>query len=104
MVHFLHSTFKYYGYDKVTDFATCQVADSISSNIKTAKLLGIPHLDCSNHTLNLEVKNMMKSDIGLSKMCDQIHDLMVSIKGSLKKCALLRAVTHLHTKIKNVTR
>ena len=56
LVNFLNQTLKDYGYDEAKNFATCQVADSASSNIRAAMLMGIPHLDCNNHTLNLEVK------------------------------------------------
>ena len=39
LVNFLNQILKYYGYDEARDFATCQVADSASSNIRTAMLM-----------------------------------------------------------------
>ena len=103
-MNFLNQTLKDYGYDEAKNFATCQVADSASSNIRAAMLMGIPHLDCNNHTLNLEVKKMIKEDKPLNKMIESIHELMISIKRSLKKSALLRQFTHLHPTIENKTR
>ena len=81
---FLNQTLKYYGYDKARDFATCQVADSASNNIRAAIFIGVLHLDYNNHILNLEVKKMIKEDKPLNQMIESIHELMVSIKRSLK--------------------
>ena len=104
LVNFLNCTLKYYRYDSVTEFATCQVADSVKSNIKAARIMNIPHLDCNNHTLNLQVRLMIKEDKPLAKMIANMHEVMVSIKGSLKNSALLRKVTQLRPVIENVTR
>lgn len=60
LVNFLNETLKYYGYDGVGDCTTYQVADSVSSNIRVALLMGIPCLDCNNYTIHLEVKKMLK--------------------------------------------
>ena len=64
----------------------------------------IPHLDSNNHALNLEVKTMIKEDKYLSKMICAMHQLMVSIKRSLKNSAFLQTVMHLQAKIENITR
>ena len=104
LVHFLNETFKYYNFDGVAEFATCQVCDSVSSNIRAASLLLIPHLDCNNHTLNLEVKKMIEVDKPLSHIIESIHDLMVLIKRSLKNTAVLRKLTHIPAIIENKTR
>ena len=104
LVNFLNCTLKYYRYDSVTEFATCQVADSVKSNIKAARIMNIPHLDCNNHTLNLQVRLMIKEDKPLAKMIENMHEVMVSIKGSLKNSALRRKVTQLRPVIENVTR
>ena len=101
---FLNQTLKYYGYDEVRYFATCQVVDSATSNIRAAIFIGIPHIYYNNLTLNLEVKKMIKEDKSLNQKIELIHELIVSIKRSLKNSALLRQFTHLHATIENKTR
>ena len=39
LVNFLNVTLKYYKFDSVSKFATCQVVDSVKSNIKAAQLM-----------------------------------------------------------------
>lgn len=39
-----------------------QVADNTSVNKNHAKILTISHIGCSNHKLNLDVKDMIHSD------------------------------------------
>ncbi len=48
----------FYGVD-VSTWVTNQTADSCGVNIKVAKILGIPHINCENHLLNNEVKQWM---------------------------------------------
>ncbi len=44
----------YYNMD-TAKWITNQTADSASVNLKLAKLMNIPHVDCENHLLNNEV-------------------------------------------------
>ena len=55
----IRNVFRYYGLN-VEDWAVCQTADNCSVNRKVAELLGIPHVSCKNHMLNLEVNKMVK--------------------------------------------
>jgi hypothetical protein len=52
--HILHILGEYYGVDR--SWLTNQTANSASVNIKLAKILVIPHVNCENHLLNNEVK------------------------------------------------
>jgi hypothetical protein len=45
----------YYDMD-TSKWITNQTADSASVNLKLAKLMKIPHVNCENHLLNNEVK------------------------------------------------
>ena len=55
----IRNIFRYYGLD-VEEWAVCQMANNCSVNLKVADLLGIPHVACKNHLLNLEVNEMVK--------------------------------------------
>ena len=55
-------TFENLGFDKVSDFAMAQVADSTALNPKIARLLEIVHIACRNHALNLACKKMEEED------------------------------------------
>jgi hypothetical protein len=57
--HYDHITdllMNFYGIEYPTKWITNQTADSASINLKLAKLLGIPHINCENHLLNNELK------------------------------------------------
>jgi hypothetical protein len=48
----------YYNID-TAKWITNQTADSASVNLKLAKLMNIPHVNCENHLLNIEVKLLL---------------------------------------------
>ena len=52
--HF-RSIFKQFYYLDLEKWAVCAVADNTYTNHKVASLLGIPHVGCLNHLLNLNV-------------------------------------------------
>jgi hypothetical protein len=61
--HFDHITdllMNLYGIEYPTKWITNQTVDSASVNLKLAKLLGIPHINCENHLLNNKLKLWMK--------------------------------------------
>jgi len=54
-VHMKDILTNYYDMD-TAKWITNQTADSASVNLKLAKLMNIPHVNCENHLLNNEVK------------------------------------------------
>ena len=66
--------------------------------------MSIPYLDCNNHNLNLEVKQMIEADKSLKETITSIHELMVSIKRSHKNTVLLRKLAPLTATIDDKTR
>ena len=75
--------FRYYGLD-VEEWTVCQMVDNCSVNLKVSDLLGIPHVTCKNHLLNLEVSEMVEQNRDLEVMLNSIHEKMGSCKKKLK--------------------
>jgi len=90
------------------EWLVAQTADSASVNIKTAVLLGIPHVPCTNHLLNHEVETMVdatkEDENGIGKVCHSTHITMSKVKGSNKNSSCLRKHTKLRPTIANDTR
>ena len=99
----IRNVFRYYGLN-VEDWAVCQTADNCSVNRKVAELLGIPHVSCKNHMLNLEVNKMVKQTRDLEQTLNTIHDTMAQCKKKLKNAALLRNLVNLVPVLHNKTR
>ena len=99
----IRNVFRYYGLD-VSDWAVCQTADNCSVNLKVAELLGIPHVSCKNHMLNLEVNKMVRQTRDLEQTLNSIHDTMGQCKKRLKNAALLRNLVNLVPVLHNKTR
>ena len=99
---------------KVDEWVTNQTADSCSVNLKVARLLDIPHVNCENHLLNNQVKCNVSMTVdenveddetyGVGTVLNIIHKTMKEIKGSIKISAALRKKTHLAPTIGNDTR
>ena len=62
IIRWLSKVINVYAFDKITDFASCQTADSTNINIRIAKDLNSPHVPCKNHNLNLEGQEMDRHD------------------------------------------
>ena len=73
----------------------CQTADNCSVNLKVAEMLGIPHVACKNHLLNLEVNWMVKQTRDLEQMLNSVHKMMGQCKKKLKNAVLLRNLVSL---------
>ena len=99
----IRNIFRYYNLD-VEEWAVCQTADNCSVNLKVADLLGIPHVACKNHLLNLEVNEMVKQNRDLEITLNSIHETMSSCKKKLKNAALLRNLVSLVPVLHNKTR
>lgn len=102
-VKHIHDMFRFYDVD-VKDWVVCQVADNCRVNKKVALLLGIPHVGCKSHLLNLEVNFMVRMVPDLEKTLDSIHQTMLQCKQRLRNAALLRNIVELRPIIHNKTR
>ena len=93
----------YYGI-QVRDWAKASIADNCKVNLKVAKLLGIPHVGCCNHKLNLDMNDWIDSNTRMRESMDHIADVMKKAKTKLKHTAMLRNMTHLKPVLYNKTR
>ena len=117
--HYNHITnllSNFYGIEYPKKWITNQTADSASVNLKLAKLLGVPHINCENHLLNNKLKLWMKDtttndddiatvtrNFGPGTVCKIIHKTMLDLKTN-KNRAILRQSTDLAPTIGNKTR
>ena len=99
----IRNVFRYYGLN-VEEWAVCQTADNCSVNLKVAEMLGIPHVACKNHLLNLEVNWMVKQTRDLEQTLNSVHETMGQCKKKLKNAALLRNLVSLVPILHNKTR
>lgn len=101
-VRHLITTFSYFNQD-VYKWALCSIADNCAVNKVLARKLGVPHVRCMSHKLNLEVKQMMVVDSTLQRTVDSIHTTMTNCKRRLANRAMLRNLTHLNPITPNAT-
>ena len=71
----------------ISDFVIGQVADSTALNPKIAKLLGINHIACRNHCLNLACKDMESNCGDLERLAEATQECHRKIKASNKLTA-----------------
>jgi hypothetical protein len=91
-VKLFEETFSNLQFDDVSDFAMCQVSDSTNLNPKIADNLGIFHVACRNHCLNLACKDMEARDEELQNVTAKTQEIHRSIKASNKLTAELENV------------
>jgi hypothetical protein len=102
--HIREIMFQYYG-KVLENWAVCSIADNAAVCKKLARLIGIPHVGCANHKLNLEVQTMFRDESDdLFRVLESVHATMIACKTKLVNRAVLRQVTHLEPKINNKTR
>jgi hypothetical protein len=94
--------FQYYNLN-VKQWAKCSTADNTTTNVKTAKELGIPHVGCNSHKLNLDMNDWMEAP-ALKNIIESVADTMKEAKNSLKNASLLRRLTSLKPVLFNKTR
>ncbi|GFH44601.1 hypothetical protein CTEN210_01075 [Chaetoceros tenuissimus] len=87
----------------IDDWCMCVIADNTSTNRKTARLLGLPHIGCLNHLLNLDINDWVKEDASLSELVEHLRKVMKEAK-NLKNIGRLREFTHLAPYLNNATR
>lgn len=73
-------------------------------NIKAARLLAIPHVNCHNHLLNAEINQWIKQNHIIKETVDTAQEEMKIARGSLKNQAVLRKTTNLKPEVGNATR
>ena len=112
-VHIKDILTNYYDMD-TAKWITYQTADSASVNLKLAKLMNIPHVNCENHLLNNEVKLWLANStveenndnartFGPGTVIKYVHRTMLDLKTN-KSRAILRTKTELAPTIRNETR
>ncbi len=74
-------------------WAMCQMADNRSVNACIADPIGIPHVGCGSHKLNVEVRAMISTDRVMQYTIDSVHSTMKFWKSGLENRALLRNLT-----------
>ena len=76
------------------------IGDNVSTNVKIARLLGVPLIGCASHRLNLATQKFLSEH---DDLLGKINDLMKKLS-TLKKAADLRTKTPLRPVLRNVTR
>lgn len=99
----LKEIFAFYDQD-VYNWVLCSIADNAPVNKRLASLLGVPHVGCMSHKLNLEVKKMVKNDKDLATTVESIHETMSNCRRRLTNRAMIRNLTELSPLIPNETR
>ena len=98
------NVFEIFGIQDYKSWLTNQTADNAKVNVKVSNLLGIPHVACKSHCLNLEVNHMCDDVNDLKNCIESVHETMVQCKGKLTNAALLRNISRLKPIIHNKTR
>ena len=91
-IKLFQQTFKNLQFDDLSNFAIAQVADSTALNPKIARVLGIKHIACRNHCLNLGCKDMEKHSSELRDIADMTQEVHRKVKASNKLTAELENV------------
>jgi hypothetical protein len=81
----------------------CILANNTSTNQKITKMIGVPHIGCHNHLLNLEVIQMFKEDVSLKQTSSATHQVMLEAKQSLKNHSIVWSLTYLSPIVSNET-
>jgi hypothetical protein len=93
----------FYGIEDMMKWITNQTADSASVNLKLAKILCIPHVNCKNHLLNNKLKmwlndstvpedeiNYQAHSFGPGTVYHLIHECMKNLKTIKHRVILCR--------------
>ena len=100
--HFVKIFTEFYKLD-VRKWAKACIADNCATNLKIARLLGLPHVPCGNHLLNLDIREWVKNDAVLNNTVKKIARTMRQAK-SQKNSAALSHETTLKPVMNNDTR
>ena len=76
------------------------IIDNTNANLKTARLLKIPHIGCYNNHFNLDKKNMIENTTLLDTIINGIKNTMTQAK-KLKNTTILRTIIDLQLEIDN---
>jgi hypothetical protein len=103
-LNFFESTLNdFYNID-IRTWCKAIIADNTSTNRKVARDLGIPHIGCYSHKLNLDVEAMIEENPSLASTINKVHEVMSCAKLKLRNAALLRNITELRPILHNKTR
>jgi hypothetical protein len=91
-IKLFQQTFKNLQFDDLSNFAIAQVADSTALNPKIACVLGIKHIACRNHFMNLGCKDMEKHSSELRDIVNMTQEVHCKVKSSNKLTAELENV------------
>ena len=80
---------KKFGFEEVNNFAVAQTANSTNLNPKIARFLGIEHVGCHNHCLNLGCKEMENNYLKLREIVEKTGKCHRTIGASNKLTACL---------------
>eukprot|EP00171_Calliarthron_tuberculosum_P002072 IDg2072t1 len=102
-IDFFREVFKFHKLD-FDQWCVCLLGDNAAVNLRMARLINKPFVGCSNHKLNLDVNDMVRSSRDLSATIERVHSIMKHVKSSLRNSAMLRNLTDLRPVIHNETR
>ena len=91
-IKYFKNAFAELGFSEVKDFAVAQIADSTAMNPAIARKLGIQHVACCNHGLNLSCGELEKNDPVLKKLGQDTQNCHNAIRNSNKLTAALAYV------------
>ncbi len=72
------------------EWCLCQTANHCNLNSSIVSKLEIPHVGCTSYKLNLEIKNLVKSDLALKNYIDSVNKTMTDCKTKIRKRAMLQ--------------
>ena len=87
--HFITIMKDIYEIDVIT-WGRASIADNTNANLKTARLLKIPHVGCCNQKFNLDMKNMIEK-VSLDNTISDIKQTMIHAK-ELKKLSYIENI------------
>ena len=102
-VKFIKETFEVFDCD-FDEWCVALIRDNINTNKRISSITGKPHVGCSSHKLNLEVRFMLNCHADLRTTVSTEHDTIREVKSKLKSAAVLRNLTELHPVLDNATR
>ena len=102
-LNFFEQVLKFYNL-QFNKWCRCLIGDNASTNLRIAKISGIPHVGCASHKLHLEVNAMVSNHIDLKNTIDSVRETMSDARSKLKNAAILRNITDLRPKLDNDTR
>lgn len=83
-IHHIRDIFPFYK-GSLAGWALCQISDNCPTNKSIAAKPGIPHVGCLSNKLHLEMKAMIRNDVMLRSLLDDIGSTMKASEGESEK-------------------